>query len=93
MLWGEPLRETAEFMGQVRHAATAAGRSPPRFSLSTRPILAETDDKASCEKDIREAAAEQVASGHTPTPNTARTTAMNDRPRLATSITMGPIKV
>jgi alkanesulfonate monooxygenase len=46
MLWGEPLRETAEFMRQVRQAATAAGKSPPRFSLSTRPILAETDDKA-----------------------------------------------
>ena len=46
MLWGEPLRQTAEFMGQVRQAAIAAGKSPPRFSLSTRPILAETDDKA-----------------------------------------------
>src|SRR5439155_22540989 len=46
MLWGEPLRETAIFMGQVRQAATAAGKSPPAFSLSTRPILAETDDKA-----------------------------------------------
>jgi len=46
MLWGEPLRETSEFMQQVRQAAAAAGKSPPRFSLSTRPILAETDDKA-----------------------------------------------
>jgi alkanesulfonate monooxygenase len=46
MLWGEPLRETSEFMGQVRQAAAAAGKPPPRFSLSTRPILAETDDKA-----------------------------------------------
>ena len=46
MLWGEPLRETAAFMAHVRHAAMAAGKSPPRFSLSTRPILAETDDKA-----------------------------------------------
>ena len=46
MLWGEPLRETAEFMAQVRQAAMVAGKSPPRFSLSTRPILAETDDKA-----------------------------------------------
>jgi alkanesulfonate monooxygenase len=46
MLWGEPLRETAMFLGQVRQAAMAAGKSPPRFSLSTRPILAETDDKA-----------------------------------------------
>jgi alkanesulfonate monooxygenase len=43
---GRPLRETAGFMGRVRHAAIAAGRPPPRFSLSTRPILAETDDKA-----------------------------------------------
>jgi alkanesulfonate monooxygenase len=46
MLWGEPLRETAAFMAQVRQAAMAAGKSPPHFSLSTRPILAETDDKA-----------------------------------------------
>ena len=46
MLWGEPLRETAAFMEQVRQVARAAGKSPPGFSLSTRPILAETDDKA-----------------------------------------------
>src|SRR5262249_56915566 len=46
MLWGEPLRETAAFMGRVRQAATAAGRPPPGFSLSTRPILAETDAQA-----------------------------------------------
>lgn len=46
MLWGEPLRETAKFMADVRQVAMAAGKSPPRFSLSTRPILAETDEKA-----------------------------------------------
>ena len=46
MLWGEPLRETAAFMALVRQAAMDAGKSPPRFSLSTRPILAATDDKA-----------------------------------------------
>src|SRR5262245_14371946 len=46
MLWGEPLSETAKFMGQVRQAALASGKTPPGFSLSTRPILAETDDKA-----------------------------------------------
>jgi Luciferase-like monooxygenase len=28
MLWGEPLRETAAFMAQVRQAAVAAGKSP-----------------------------------------------------------------
>ena len=43
---GEPLRETAAFMAQVRQAAMVASKSPPRFSLSTRPILAATDDKA-----------------------------------------------
>jgi alkanesulfonate monooxygenase len=46
MLWGEPLRETAAFMGQVRRAAVAAGRTPPSFSLSTRPILGATDAEA-----------------------------------------------
>jgi alkanesulfonate monooxygenase len=45
MLWGEPLQETARFMDRVRRAATAAGRTP-RFSLSTRPILAPTDEAA-----------------------------------------------
>jgi alkanesulfonate monooxygenase len=46
MLWGEPLRETASFMARVTQVSIAAGKSPPRFSLSTRPILSETDDKA-----------------------------------------------
>lgn len=45
MLWGEPLADTAAFMARVRAAASAHGRTPT-FSLSTRPILAETDDKA-----------------------------------------------
>lgn len=46
MLWGEPLAETAAFMKRVRDTAMAAGRPAPQFSLSTRPILAETDAKA-----------------------------------------------
>ena len=45
MLWGEPLAATARFMARVREAGTRHGRTPG-FSLSTRPILAETDDKA-----------------------------------------------
>ncbi len=43
MLWGEPLRETAEFMARVRDAA---GNNPVRFSVSTRPILGRTEDEA-----------------------------------------------
>lgn len=45
MLWGEPLAETAAFMERVRRAAEPHGRSPT-FSLSTRPIIAATDDLA-----------------------------------------------
>lgn len=43
MLWGEPLAGTADFMARVR---AAAGTQPITFSLSTRPILADTEDKA-----------------------------------------------
>ncbi|MFV0298760.1 MAG: LLM class flavin-dependent oxidoreductase, partial [Hyphomicrobiaceae bacterium] len=45
MLWGEPLAETHAFMEQVRAAARPFGMRPT-FSLSTRPILADTEDKA-----------------------------------------------
>jgi alkanesulfonate monooxygenase len=45
MLWGEPLRETAAFMERVRAQAASGGRSVS-FSLSTRPILAATEDEA-----------------------------------------------
>jgi alkanesulfonate monooxygenase len=43
MLWGEPLAGTADFMARVRKAA---GIQSITFSLSTRPILADTEDKA-----------------------------------------------
>ena len=45
MLWGEPLKDTAAFMERVGREAAAAGRRPT-FSLSTRPILADTEAKA-----------------------------------------------
>lgn len=43
--WGEPLAETAQHLNRVRALAAAEGRSP-RISLSTRPIIAQTDDEA-----------------------------------------------
>jgi alkanesulfonate monooxygenase len=47
MLWGEPLAETAEQITSVASAADAAGRAtPPRISVSFRPILAPTDAAA-----------------------------------------------
>jgi alkanesulfonate monooxygenase len=45
MLWGEPLKETAAFIERVRREAARYGREPT-FSLSTRPILAATDEEA-----------------------------------------------
>ena len=45
MLWGEPLKDTAAFMDRVRREAALSGRAP-KFSLSTRPILAATDGEA-----------------------------------------------
>ncbi len=43
MLWGEPLAATAEFIDRVRRAAQTRAIA---FSVSTRPILADTDGKA-----------------------------------------------
>jgi alkanesulfonate monooxygenase len=45
MLWGEPLKDTALFMERVRREAALSGRTP-RFSLSTRPILAASEGAA-----------------------------------------------
>jgi alkanesulfonate monooxygenase len=45
MLWGEPLKDTALFVERVQRAAAGYGRTP-RFSLSTRPILAGTEGAA-----------------------------------------------
>ncbi len=47
-LWGEPRAAIAERIADVRHRAAAAGRNPDemRFSLSARPILADTEAKA-----------------------------------------------
>jgi alkanesulfonate monooxygenase len=47
-LWGEPRASIAERIADVRQRVAEAGRDPSemRFSLSARPILAETEDKA-----------------------------------------------
>ena len=44
-LWGEPLAEAAKTIARVRASAARHGRTV-RFSLSTRPILASTEDAA-----------------------------------------------
>lgn len=44
-LWGEPLAETRARIAEVSAAAVEFGRQP-RFSVSVRPILAATEEKA-----------------------------------------------
>lgn len=47
-LWGEPRASIAQRIEDVKNRVAASGRDPSeiRFSLSARPILAETEDKA-----------------------------------------------
>ena len=47
-LWGEPRASIADRIADVRQRVAAAGRDPAemRFSLSARPILAATEEKA-----------------------------------------------
>jgi alkanesulfonate monooxygenase len=46
--WGETLEQARETIGRVRAACVKIGRAPDsiRFSLSFRPVLAETEDAA-----------------------------------------------
>lgn len=45
-LWGESYAQVREQTTRVRAAAARQGRPAPRFSLSVRPILADTEEKA-----------------------------------------------
>ena len=47
-LWGEPRASIAQRIADVKSRVAAAGRDPSeiRFSLSARPILADTEDQA-----------------------------------------------
>ena len=71
-LWGETQAQVAETIARVRHAAAKHGRQM-KFSLSLRPVIAETeeaawakaDDIAAQAKALREKAG-LPTSGHTP---------------------------
>ena len=45
-LWGESYAQVRDVTSRVRAAAAKHGRAAPRFSLSVRPILADTEEKA-----------------------------------------------
>jgi alkanesulfonate monooxygenase len=50
-LWGESYAQVRDVTGRVRAAAAKYGRPAPRFSLSVRPIIAETEEKAWAKAD------------------------------------------
>jgi alkanesulfonate monooxygenase len=61
MLWGEPVAQIAERIAQIRAAAARHGRTV-RFSLSVRPIVADTEDAAwQRAEEIRTATEQRVA--------------------------------
>jgi len=45
-LWGESYAQVRDVTARVRQAAARHGRPAPRFSLSVRPVLAETEEQA-----------------------------------------------
>jgi alkanesulfonate monooxygenase len=45
-LWGETYEEVRNIIAKVKAACAKTGRAVPRFSLSFRPILADTEEKA-----------------------------------------------
>src|SRR3979409_1871430 len=50
-LWGESYAQLRDVTARVRGAAAKHGRPAPRFSLSVRPILADTEEKAWAKAD------------------------------------------
>ncbi|MDI6024897.1 LLM class flavin-dependent oxidoreductase [Corticibacterium sp. UT-5YL-CI-8] len=72
-LWGETYAQVAETIKRVREAAAPYARSP-RFSLSLRPILAETEEQAWAKADrILEQAKALRAGGPSDRQNNVRT--------------------
>ncbi|MCQ4159064.1 LLM class flavin-dependent oxidoreductase [Roseomonas sp. GC11] len=72
-LWGETLEQTRDLLNRVRAAAAPHGRNP-RFSLSLRPILAETEEAAwaKAEEILRRARALRESGGSGRSPHNAR---------------------
>jgi alkanesulfonate monooxygenase len=71
-LWGETHAQVRELTSRVRDAAAPYQRSP-RFSLSLRPILADTEDAAWAKADrILATAKAQIEAGNTRVANNQR---------------------
>lgn len=64
-LWGETYDEVRKITARVKAASASNGRASPRFSLSFRPIIADTEEKAWAKADaiLQKARALQDATG------------------------------
>jgi len=65
-LWGETYAQVRELTAGVRAAAAKHGRPVPRFSLSVRPIIADTEEQAWAKAEVilERATALQDLTGH-----------------------------
>jgi len=72
-LWGETYEQVRELIGRIRTAAAAHGRVP-EFSLSLRPVIADTEEKAWAKADdiLARATALRAGGGDGRAPNNAR---------------------
>nr|WP_314074464.1 LLM class flavin-dependent oxidoreductase [uncultured Roseococcus sp.] len=72
-LWGETYDQVRELIARVRAAAAPFGRSP-QFSLSLRPVIADTEEKAWAKADeiLARAKALRAAGGSGRSPNNVR---------------------
>ena len=72
-LWGETYEQVRELVARVRAAAAPFGRKP-RFSLSLRPVLADTEEAAWAKADdiLARATALRAAGGSGRSPHNAR---------------------
>ena len=66
-LWGETHAQVTELLGKVRTASARNGRASPEFSVSFRPILADTEEAAWAKADaiLAKARALQDVTGFT----------------------------
>jgi alkanesulfonate monooxygenase len=74
-LWGETYDQVRSLIARVREAAAPFGRQP-RFSLSLRPVLADTEEQAWAKADaiLAQATALRAAGGSGRSPHNARQT-------------------
>ena len=72
-LWGETYAQTRELVARIRAAAAPFGRQP-KFSLSLRPVLAETEEQAWAKADaiLEQAKSLRAAGGSGRSPHNAR---------------------